>query len=94
MSKRIPGRFTAEVKDMGPPDGAWVYLNFEEQPLGLGPREMATMYDPPHLGELIRESIEAKGWTVVENGEAVGHGPGDAVASAKRPRRGFGGDGA
>lgn len=25
---------------------------------------MATMYDPPHPGELIRESIEAEGWTV------------------------------
>ena len=27
---------------------------------------MATMHDPPHLGGLIRESIEAEGWTVTE----------------------------
>ena len=33
---------------------------------------MATMYDPPHLGELIRESIEAEGWTVVETAERLG----------------------
>ena len=30
---------------------------------------MATMYNPPHLGELIRESIEAEGWTVSETAE-------------------------
>ena len=27
---------------------------------------MATMYNPPHLGELIRESVEAEGWSVTE----------------------------
>ena len=32
---------------------------------------MTTMYDPPHLGELIRESIEAKGWTVVETAKRL-----------------------
>ena len=32
---------------------------------------MATMYDPPHLGELIRESIEAEGWTVNETAERL-----------------------
>ena len=35
---------------------------------------MATMYDPPHLGELIRESIEAKGWTVVETAKRLDMG--------------------
>ena len=25
---------------------------------------MATMYNPPHLGELIRERVEAEGWSV------------------------------
>ena len=33
---------------------------------------MATMYDPPHLGELIRESIEAEGWTVTGTAERLG----------------------
>ena len=35
---------------------------------------MATMYDPPYLGELIRESIEAKGWTVVETAKRLDMG--------------------
>lgn len=35
---------------------------------------MATMYNPPHLGELIRESIEAEGWTVVETARRLGMG--------------------
>ena len=33
---------------------------------------MATMYDPPHLGELIRESMEAEGWTVNATAERLG----------------------
>ena len=33
---------------------------------------MATMYDPPHLGELIRESMEAEGWTVTATAERLG----------------------
>ena len=33
---------------------------------------MATMYDPPHLGELIRESIDAEGWTVTGTAERLG----------------------
>ena len=32
---------------------------------------MATMYDPPHLGELIRENVEAAGWTVTETAERL-----------------------
>ena len=32
---------------------------------------MATMYNPPHLDELIRESIEAEGWTVSETAERL-----------------------
>ena len=35
---------------------------------------MATMYNPPHLGELIRESIEAEGWSVTETAERLGVG--------------------
>ena len=35
---------------------------------------MATMYDPPHLGELIRESIEAEGWSVTETARRLGIG--------------------
>ena len=33
---------------------------------------MATMYDPPHLGELIRESMEVEGWTVNATAERLG----------------------
>ena len=32
---------------------------------------MATMYDPPHLGELIRENVEAAGWTAPETAERL-----------------------
>ena len=35
---------------------------------------MATMYNPPHLGELIRESVEAKGWSVTETARRLGMG--------------------
>ena len=35
---------------------------------------MATMYDPPHLGELIRESVEAEGWSVTETARRLGMG--------------------
>ena len=35
---------------------------------------MATMYNPPHLGELIRESIEAEGWSVTETARRLGMG--------------------
>ena len=35
---------------------------------------MATMYDPPHLGELIRESIEAEGWSVTDTARRLGIG--------------------
>ena len=33
---------------------------------------MATMYNPPHLGELIRESVEAEGWSVTETARRLG----------------------
>ena len=56
---------------------------------------MATMYDPPHLGELIRESIEAEGWTVNETAERLNVSkPGGAGASAERSRQRVGGAGA
>ena len=32
------------------------------------------MYDPPHLGELIRESVEAEGWSVTETARRLGMG--------------------
>ena len=35
---------------------------------------MATMYKPPHLGELIRESVEAEGWSVTETARRLGMG--------------------
>ena len=35
---------------------------------------MATMYNPPHLGELIRESVEAEGWSVTETARRLGMG--------------------
>ena len=35
---------------------------------------MATMYNPPHLGELIRESVEAEGWSVTETARRLGIG--------------------
>ena len=35
---------------------------------------MVTMYDPPHLGELIRESVEAEGWSVTETARRLGMG--------------------
>ena len=35
---------------------------------------MATMYNPPHLGELIRESVDAEGWSVTETARRLGMG--------------------
>ena len=32
------------------------------------------MYDPPHLGELIRESVEAEEWSVTETARRLGMG--------------------
>ncbi len=33
---------------------------------------MSAMYDPPHPGELLRDAIEAKGWTVSDAASRLG----------------------
>lgn len=33
---------------------------------------MSAMYDPPHPGELLRDAIEAKGWTVSDAASRMG----------------------
>ena len=38
---------------------------------------MTTMYDPPHPGESIRDSLEATGWTVTECARRLGVPRGD-----------------
>lgn len=33
---------------------------------------MSAMYDPPHPGELLRDAIKAKGWTVSDAASRMG----------------------
>ena len=35
---------------------------------------MAAMYNPSHLGKLIREGVEAEGWLVTETARRLGRG--------------------
>ncbi len=53
-----------------------------------------SMRNPSHPGELIRESIQAKSWTVAQCAERLGVNPKYTVATAKRTRRSFAHDGA
>ena len=57
---------------------------------------MATMYDPPHLGEWRIDSGEYRSGRVdsERDGGAAEHKPGDDVAGAERARQRFGGAGA
>ena len=53
-----------------------------------------SMRNPSHPGELIRESIQAKGWTVAPVRRTPWRDPKYTVATAKRTRRSFAHDGA
>ena len=48
---------------------------------------MTSMYDPAHPGEIIRDAIEAKGWTLAESASRLGRPKEDPVACAERRGR-------
>ena len=50
-------------------------------------KRVGPMLNPPHLGELIRESMEATGWNVTETAGPSGLRARDAVAFAQWPSR-------
>ena len=52
-----------------------------------GSEPVGPMLNPPHLGELIRESMDEVGWNVTETAAHLGCERGDPVASTERQGR-------
>ena len=60
---------------------------------GTGSERVGQMLNPPHLGELVRESMDEVGWNVTETAARLGW-RGDPVAAAERQGGCVGGHGA